>query len=109
MRRCRLSAPLKGSSTSTTGTAPTRSSASKRPRDEGDDDGPQPLRRVRLDPPVTDSPVRGAVKRLREDDGIGSGDDDHLSKRFKSELMLLEELNPPRSWWKRFLELIHPG
>ena len=55
----------------------------------GDGDGPQALRRGRLHPPVADSPVRGAVKRSREDDGTGSDEDDHLSKKFKAELTLL--------------------
>ena len=109
VRRCRLSAPLTGPSTSTAGTLPGRYSATKRPLDIEDGDGPQPLRRIRLDPPTPDSPVRGTVKRPREDDDAGSGEDDHHSKRLKEELMLLEELKPTRSWWNRFIELFHPG
>ena len=53
-----------------------------------DGDGPQALRRDRLHPPVADSPVRGAVKRSREDGG-GGDEDDHPSKKFKAELTLL--------------------
>ena len=56
-----------------------------------------------------DGAARGAIKRARDDDGVGVGEETQPSKRLRQELMLLHELKPSGSWWKRFIDFINSG
>ena len=101
--------PSVGESNTSTGGPAAVGSTRKRLRDLEGDSSPPPARRPRFRPVGSDVAARGAIKRTHDQDETRVEEEDHPSKRLKAELMLLEELKPTPSWWKRFVELFNPG